>query len=262
MSQVSFVKDGEFVLVDSNNPLPTVDTFALSVARGAVSGSSWVLKSGRNSDVDTATVPEDIWNGGGPYAGFPLTAPETVQAFSSNASDTGVLTVLYLPTATSTAYIQGTIQLNGTTPVNAAFSAYRVHSAFYDNGATGNLGQITVRWATTTSVVFLVMPIGTNQSYMAGYTVPFGCRGYIYEAFCSIQGAASASVDGALWIRLSGAQYRLRRNFNAASGSAYREKLDGAFVLPAMTDIQMRITNCSANNTPVVGGYSILIVQD
>lgn len=242
-------------------PLPVRDSSALSIAQGNISGSSWVLKSGRNSDIDTATVPEDIWNGGGAYAGFPLTAPETVQAFSSSASDTGVLTVLYLPTATSTAYVSGTITLNGTTPVNAAFSAYRVHSASYSS-VNGNVGEITVRWATTTSVIFIKMPIGTNQSYMAGYTIPFGSTGYIYELFCSIQGSATASVDGALWIRMSGMNFRLRRNFNAASGFAYREKLDGAFVLPAMTDIQMRITNCSANNTPVVGGYTILIVRD
>lgn len=247
--------------ISFNNPLPTVDTFTLSVAQGNVSGSSWVLKSGRNSDIDTATVPEDIWNGGGAYAGFPLTAPETVQAFSSSASDIGVLTVLYLPTATSTAYITGNITLNGTTPVNAAFSAYRVHSAYYTSAA-GNVGEITVRWATTTSVIFVKIPIGTNQSYMAGYTIPFGSTGYIYEVFCSIQGSATASVDGALWIRLNGMQFRLRRNFNAASGFAYRERLDGALVLPALTDIQMRITNCSANNTPVVGGYTILVVQD
>lgn len=248
--------------ISFDNPLPVVDTFALSVAQGNVSGSSWVLKSGRNPDIDTATVPEDIWNGGGAYAGFPLTAPETVQAFSSSASDTGVLTITYLPSATATAYVQGSVTLTGTTPVDFPFTAYRVHSAFYTDGVSGNIGEITVRWKVTTSVVFLKLPIGTNQSYMAGYTVPFAATGYIYDVFCSIQGSATASVDGALWIRLSGAQYRLRRNFNAASGFAYRESLDGRLVLPALTDIQMRITNCSANNTPVVGGYTILIVRD
>lgn len=243
-------------------PLSVRDSSALSIAQGNISGSSWVLKSGRNPDVDTATVPEDIWNGGGAYAGFPLTAPETVQAFSSSASDTGILTITYLPSATATAYIQGSVTLTGTTPVDFPFTAYRVHSAFYTDGVTGNIGEITVRWKITTTVIFLKIPIGTNQSYMAGYTVPFGSRGYIYEVFCSIQGSATASVDGALWIRLSGAQFRLRRNFNAASGFAYRETLDGRLVLPALTDIQMRITNCSANNTPVVGGYTILVVQD
>ena len=294
--KVEFGDDESATQVSTTNPLPTIDSlvlakvtqlydltvaqqtalntttllnapainvrdyeFSLLVAQNRIQGHSWVLKSGKNPDVDTATVPEDIWNGGGAYAGFPLTAPETVQVLSSSASDVGVLTILYLPTSTSTAYVTGTVTLNGTTPVNASFSAYRVHSAFYTD-STGNIGDITVRWATTTSVVFLRLPIGTNQSYSAGYTIPFGTTGYVYEIFCSIQGGTSSSVDGALWIRNNGAQFRLRRNFDATGGANYRENLGGALVLPALTDIQMRITNCTANNTPVVGGYSILLI--
>lgn len=242
-------------------PLPVRDASALSIAQGNISGQAWVLKSGKNPDVDTATVPEDVWNGGGAYTGFPTTAPEIVQVFSSSASDTGVLTITYLPTATSTAYTTGTVTLNGTTPVDCAFSAYRVHSAFYTSVA-GNVGEISIRWKVTTSVRFVKMPIGTNQSYVAAYTIPFGTTGYLYEVFCSIQGGTTASVDGALWIRMNGMQFRLRRNFTVQNGSFYRENLNGAFVLPALTDIQVRITSCTSNNTPVVAGYTILLVQD
>lgn len=236
--------------------------FDLLVAQDRIAGHSWVLKSGKNPDVDTANVPEDIYNGGGKYTGFPLTAPEVLQVFSSSALDTGVLTITYLPTATSTAYVEGTVTLNGTTPVDCAFSAYRVHSAYYTGASTGNAGEITVRWKVTTSVIFLKIPIGTNQSYSAVYTIPFGATGYLYEVFCSIQGGIAASVDGALWIRMNGMQYRLIRNFVAQTGSLYRENLNGAFVLPALTDITVRITSCTANNTPVVAGFTILVVQN
>jgi len=251
--------------ISIDNPLPVnAEDIGLSVARGQVDGASWVLKSGRNSVVGTATVPEDIWNGGGAYAGFPLTAPEIVQVFSSSASDTGVLTLLYLPTATSTAYVSGTVTLNGTTPVDCSFSAYRVHSASYNNGSatTGNVGEITVRWKVTTAVVFCKMPIGTNQTYAAGYTIPLNPTGYLYEVFCSLQGSATASVDGALWIRMNGMSFRLRRNFTAATSAAHTENLQGRLTLPALTDIQIRITVCSANNTSVVGGYSILLIEN
>jgi len=247
------------------NPLPVnAEDIGLSVARGQVEGASWVLKSGRNSDIDTATVPEDIWNGGGAYTGFPLTAPEIVQAFSGSVSDTGVLTILYLPTATSTEYVSGTVTLNGTTPVDCSFSAYRVHSASYNNGTatTANVGEITVRWKVTTAVIFVKMPIGTNQSYAAAYTIPFGHTGYLYVVFCSLQGSATASVDGALWIRVNNMSYRLRRNFTAATNAPHTENLQGRLTLPALTDIQIRITVCSANNTSVVGGYTILLLQN
>lgn len=238
--------------------------FDLLVAQGRITGHTWQLKSGRNPNVSTGTVPEDIWNGGGVYTGFPLASPEVVTVLSSNAGDTGTLTITYLPTATSTAYVTGTVTLNGITPVDCAFSAYRIHSAFYNTTAsdlTGNVGEITVRWKVTTSVIFLKMPVGTNQTYNAGFTIPFGCTSFFYEVFASIQGGSASAVDGAIWIRLSGQSFRLRRNWSCTHDAPYRENLAGEFTLPALTDIHMRVTNCNTNNTPVIAGYTLLIIQ-
>ena len=45
--------------------------FTLEVSRGAVNGWSTRRKFGRNADVDAGSTPEDVWNGGGVYTGFP-----------------------------------------------------------------------------------------------------------------------------------------------------------------------------------------------
>ena len=238
--------------------------FPLAVAQGLVAGHSWVSKSGKNQDIDTASVPEDIWGGGGVYTGFPTGAAEVLQAVSDSASDTGTLTILYLPSATATAYLTATVTLNGLTPVDFGVSGIRVHSANYSDGtATGfNVGHITVRHKVTTSNVFLYMLPNSNQTYCSAYTVPFNCTGYIYSIFSQIQDGATGTIEGCLWTRLNGTGPRLRRNFVAAQGADYNSYLGGALSFPALTDIIIRVTSASANNTIVLGGYDLLLVNN
>lgn len=246
------------------NLLTTDRDFLLVVAMGLVSGWSLVLKSGRDPDIDTGSVPEDIWNGGGVYTGFPTGAPEELQVVSSSASDTGVLTVLYLASPTSTSYQSASVTLQGTTPVNTGITAYRVHSANYSpsvNPSTGfNQGTITVRHRTTISNVFLVMPIGTNQTYMSGYTIPAQCTGYLLKAQWVTSNAGTGSFsDVAFWIRNFNSSPRLRRNSTVSFGGTTKDSISGGLLLPALTDIIPRVNTSSANNAIIVCSYDILL---
>jgi len=236
----------------------------IAISRGLFEGYSIVQKFGRNGDIDTASVPEDIWNGGGAYAGFPTGAPEEFQVFSSSASDTGVLTFTYLPTTTSTAYVTATVTLNGTTPVNTGVTGYRMHTAQYNNGAatTFNVGTITVRHRTTTANIFCVMPIGRSQTNVAAYTVPFGYTAYIKRLFCRVIGATTGTVDGAVWVRVAGMSPRLRRPFTAATADAFEETPYGGIAISAQSDIQVRISSASANNLDVIAGYDIILIKN
>lgn len=238
--------------------------FNLLVAQGRIQGHSWVAKSGRNADIDTASIPEDVWGGDSVYTGFPTGAAEIITAVSDNVGDTGILTITYLASFTSTAYQTATITLTGTTPVDFAISAVRVHSAQYSTGVatTFNLGNITIRHKVTTTNVFLILEPGTNQSYSSGYTVPYNSNGYLYDLFSQIEDGNTGSVEGCLWTRLYGLSPRLRRNFVASQGADYWINMHGSLSFPALTDIIIRVTFCAANNTIVLGGYNLLVVQN
>lgn len=236
----------------------------LLIASGLIDGYSVVQKFGRNQDIDTASVPEDIWNGGGTYAGFPTGAPEVFEAFSSSASDTGVLTITYLPTTTSTAYVTTSVTLQGTTPVSLVVSGYRMHTARYASGAatTFNVGTITVRHVSTTANIFCVMPIGRSQTNVAGYTVPFGYTAKIVRLFCRVIGSATGTVDGAMWVRTNGGSPRLRRPFTAGNSAPFEETPYGGISVEQQSDIQVRISAASANNLDVIAGYDIILIKN
>lgn len=234
------------------------------IAEGFYNGRSIVAKFGRNSDIDTASVPEDVWNLGGTYTGFPTGAAEEFQVFSSSASDTGVLTFTYLPSFTATEWLTATATLNGTTQVNTGVSGVRCHTMRYDTGddTTFNVGDLTLRHRTTTSNVFLTIPIGRSQSNNAAYTIPFGSRGFIKRVFARENSNVTGFVEGALWLREYQASPRLRRPFACGAESPFEEVIYGGLELPALTDIHVRILSASANNMAVVAGYDIIVVPN
>lgn len=63
--------------------------FGTEVSRGLYSGYEIVRKFGRNTDIDTTTTPEDVYNGGSVYTGFNATANENIEAFSASGNDVG-----------------------------------------------------------------------------------------------------------------------------------------------------------------------------
>ena len=221
-------------------------------------------KFGRNPDIGTGTVPEDIWNGGGVYTGFPTGAPEEFEVFSSSASDTGVLTFTYLASSTSTAYATATVTLNGTTPVATGITGYRMHTARYSSGsATGfNVGTITLRHRTTTANVFCVMPIGRSQTYVSAYTVPAGSTAYVRRLFLRATGTTTITVQGALWVRALGESPRLRRPIVATNTDDFEEEPYGGLAVSEGSDIVLRIVSSSNNNVDVSGGYDVLLIKN
>lgn len=243
--------------------------FETNLVEGKVAGYSIVNKFGRNSDIDTSSVPEDIWNGGGVYAGFPTgTTGETLVVFSNSASDTA------LGIGARTIRVAGLDQnynsqtelfvLNGLTPVTGTKLFTRAHSASVLTAGSNdfNIGNISVRHSITTSNLFMFTPIGTNQSNVAGYTVPAGKTAYMRKIFGSIRGGTSATVDGSIWLREFGAAPRLRRPFSFSTNAQLNDVVYGGLVFNAKTDIQIRITSASVNNLDVTAGYDLILVDD
>lgn len=236
----------------------------LEIAQGKFLGVEVVSKFGRNTDIDTASVPEDIWGNGSTYTGFPTGSPETIQLFSSSASDTGTVTFQGLKTSSSTELEAETVTLSGTTPVNSVNTWYRVHTARYSSGAatTFNVGTITLRHTTTTANVFLLIDIGTSQSYSTGFTIPAGKTGYLTEYSASLQGSATGVIDLSLWVRTFGGSPRLRRPFTVAQNAPVNYKVASAIILTEKSDIIIRATASSTNNLSILAGYDIYLVDN
>jgi hypothetical protein len=78
------------VVVNSSGAL-LVSDYGTEVAQGKFSNVAIRTKSGRNSDIDTNTTPEDVWNGGGLYTGFNCTVAERLSFVSASALDVGSL---------------------------------------------------------------------------------------------------------------------------------------------------------------------------
>jgi len=257
--------------VDFSHPMPVgVSTLTPSqmMALGRSPYPSFgftVAKFGHNPDIDTATVPEDIWAGGGVYTGFPTGAAELVEVFSSSASDTGVLSISGLDG--DYAITTASVTLQGTTPVTIPTTLWkRMHTANYDsgNGTTFNLGTITVRHKTTTANVFCQMPVGTSQTQMGGYTIPAGYTGLLVRAQLLVRAliGAVSYADGFFWIRAFGASPRLRRPFSGGNGIPYMDVIDGGIQLAEKTDIIPRIIACGQNNTDVTVNYDLIVVRN
>ncbi len=241
-------------------------TFEIEVGKGAVKNTSWILKDGINFDVDTGSVPEDIWDGGGVYSGFPTGAAQQFVAVSTNAGDTGTLTFYYLESATSTEYKTKTVTLNGTTPVLTGVSGIRCNYGFYQHASSGtafNLGEISLYHQVTTANVFFRMPIGYSQSYCSGVTIPKANIGYVFSATSSIRGTGTTAqyADAIIWTRRFGGSPLLRNAYTLTNNTPYIELLEYAFAIPENTDFIPRVLAVSTNNSVIQASYRLLLLK-
>ncbi len=257
-------KQDEIILNQINGRQINKDYF-VAVSLGLVSEVSRVYKSGKNPAIVSGSVPESVWNGGGLYTGFPTSGFGNLQVLSSSAADIGTLTITYLPTSASTAYVTENIPVNGIVPTNTAITAYRVHTAFYSSTANTstqfNVGTITVRYTANPAVVFLAMPAGTNQSYMAGYTVPAGRLALLSPTIWRASlGQSGASMECVMYLRELGQAPRLRRNVSPTIGGEFSERYSGGILLQPLTDIMPTVrTYTSGTAATIEASYEILI---
>lgn len=235
--------------------------FNLMVAEGLYQNRSTVTKDGINFDIDTASVPEDINNEGGVYAGFPTGAVEAGQVVVAGA-DTGTVYYFYLESSADTDYKFGSIAVAGAGTYALGHNIYRCNFAYYETASATafNVGDITIRNTPTTANVFVVIPAGYSQSFCSAYTVPAGSKAYINRFTGNMRGATSGSMDGVFWYRELNKSPRYRFPFELQFGTLYFDDVDYLISIPAGTDIVPRIIASSANNLVAKFNYRIIKV--
>jgi hypothetical protein len=249
-------------------PAISLNNTPADIAAGLVAGRKLVNVYGRNFDIDTGSVPEDLWNGGGLYTGFPVTgSAETLSIVSSSTDDdsagTGARTLKIHGLNSDYEEINETVTLDGTTPVTTVATFWRVFYAEVLTAGSGgfNAGTITANHSTTTANVFFVMPVGRNRSNIAVYTIPAGYTGVLESLGVWIRSAVTAlSADGELMIRPYGQAAQMRHPWACNNTTPFGVRPAGGLVLSEKSDITIRVSATSANNMDIVGAFDIELI--
>jgi hypothetical protein len=253
-------KNARFVPIILEDAMPYDEQLAL----GLIPNAYAVEKFGRNLDVDTGSVPEDVWNGSQIYTGFQVGGAVVSEVVSDSAGDTGTVYIQGLRTPTSLDYETASYTLAGLTPVPVG-SWWRANTGRYDSGddTTFNVGTITVRETATPANIFIAMPIGTSATTIGCWTVPFGSKAVLRKLSVEVSRAsASATIKGALWVRPINESPQYQFQFVRGNSVATESFVPNpGLVFLAQTDIAVQITESSANNIEVLARFGLAVYK-
>jgi hypothetical protein len=249
---------------DSDTTVVRPLDFNLMVAEGLYQNRNNTIKDGFNLDIDTGSVPEDITNEGGTYAGFPTGAVEAGEIIVAGA-DTGTVYYSYMAASTDTDYTFASKAVAGAGTYSLGHNIWRCNFAYFiaSSATATNVGDITIRNTVTTTNVFCVIPATYGQTYCSAYTVPAGSSIYLDRITGSLRGSTSGSLDGFFWYRDStSGGFRLRFPFELQYGGLYFDDVDYLIKIPAGVDFIPRVVTASTNNLQAKISYRIIKVKE
>jgi len=237
------------------------------VAEGRMDGRSYVHLYGRNPSVSSGTVPEDVWNVGGVYAGF-STEVETLSIVSTSTADdivgTGTRTVRVYGLDANYDAQEEDVDLDGTTPVttvNTYLRCWKVLGIASGTGGT-NAGDITINHSTTTANVFGKILAGKNTTHQCIYTVPAGFTAYVvsYEAAMLDNGSNRSIMTG--YSKDNNGNELEIRPFIITTTYNSSFHIHGGLPIPEKTDLAMRVSSVSGSNADITGSFEIRQVRN
>jgi len=252
---------------DTANSLLTIistlipKNYFFEISKGNIPGSSTITKFGLNDDVDTGTLPEDLWGINGTYV-QPTTA--RIHNFvSTSASDT--MTILIRGINDSFNAVSETITMNGLTNVPTVNSYVHIH-LLQNTGSTNNIGVITGT-AITDGTVTINMPIGFNQSVSTIYMVPVGYKGYIVRVRGKMTNpVANSGATIQLLNKPFGGVFQLKTQMGLNNSGTSFIELDYTnstpFIVQGKSMTKLTVLNVTNSNTSAEGEYDLILVQD
>lgn len=223
-----------------------------------------VAALGTNPGIDTGTVPEDMWPGGGLYPW--MTGATALEMVSTSASDSaaGVGARAVAWNLLNTSYVEAPIiaATNGLTPVPVssalATQFFRVNpSGIVSAGSTEvNVGDIILRDAGG-GTIRAIIPAGSGQTQQAVYTVPAGWAMQLLTillGYNRVQNVAR-SATFAHYARSSLGFYRLSNELSVTNEQPFQlETVPGA-LLAEKTDFSIRCTFVADNDSNLSGSF-------
>ena len=247
--------------------LPPED-YLVEVSRGNVPGASCILKFGMNEDIDTGSIPEEVWSYGGAYT-FP-TAAAIVRVTSTSAADTsagtGARTITVEGLDSNYAEVSVDVTMNGLSNVDTTQTFIRVHRAFVKTAGTSeyNVGGIRIVHQGTGTPVVAEIPATYGQTEMAIYTIPAGKSGYLTSFSGSItkKNAGIATIE--LWQRDAVSPVRkLQSSMSVSVDGTTTYSKDFSFKkFTEKTDIYVRCSYVSANDMSVFSNFGLILIDD
>jgi hypothetical protein len=272
--------NGSFV-----NVLTTVDgnlkisdgSSGLEIAKGNVTGHSFVHKFGRAPDFDTADGEVTIWDGAEDGTAWELmryvySTSADIDSISSSAADTQDITITGLDTNWES--VTQTITLTGQTRKALDTNLIRVFRAFNNSSTafTGHVfvyknGALTAGVPNTNADIRLVLQPENQQTEMAVYSIPAGYTGYVRDWYASSSGAnKNSNFPIRLYARNFGKVFRLKHSSALSDNgtSAYQHKYEEPEVFAEKTDIEMTCEMLAVGGTgaSISGGFDIVLVEN
>jgi hypothetical protein len=240
--------------------------FYTAVGLGMVPGVRRVAALGNNPDIDTGTFPETVWTGGGLYPW--MTAATSLEIVSTSASDAavgvGAITVLINGLDINYVEVAQTITLNGLTPIAIPIQLFRINNALVmTSGSTQtNVGDINIRDAGAGTVRGII-PAGYGITRQAVYTVPAGFTLSVHSILGSmVRSGASSSATIATFFRSLAGTYRLPLEFSISDTVPYRHEGIPGIISTEKTDVALRCTFVSANNTALTAAFLGILIAN
>lgn len=241
------------------------------VARGNVTGASFVSKFGRNEDVDV--TEEIIAFNGGSVTPFPTSAG-TIEAISSSTDDaaagTGARKIIVQGLDENWLEVEEELTMNGTSASTASTNQFiRVNRVYvseagsYSSIAGSNVGNISVRFSSAGSV-FVVVAAGSGQSESSVYSVAADKHCYLKYFRLNVASTKTATIkfykrENADDVTVPVSSPRLLRGFGGVAGQQDSDyELTVSF--PGKTDIY--ITGANGTSTEISASYDLIKIQN
>jgi hypothetical protein len=238
--------------------------FLTAAFLGKIPGVRRVVFSGYNNDVDTATVPEDVFPALATGTIPRVTVAESWEIVSSSANDTaagtGARTVTITTVDGSYNEVTQTVTLNGATAVALTGTHLAANASVVATAGSGgvNEGLLTIRVAGG-GAARAYLSAGDGVLNQCKYTVPAGHTLEIYTAVVGL--TTSAGTENARFVLLAtdaptGRQRNtVRLPLFAGGTSMFQLQVGGGQapfgILPEKTESQVRVVAVSQNNTMV-----------
>lgn len=262
--------------VDDTTPINVTPTpvtnndFFLETAEGNVVDHSPITKFGYNSDIDTGSTPEDIWNQGGLYVAPTTARVHDIVSTSVNdtSAGTGARTVFIIGIDGSYNRVTETITLNGTSNVPTVNSYLHIHLMQVTSVGTTEVNQgVITATAQTDGTVTCSISTGDGQSASTIYLVPVGYRAFIMRIRARMNNpTANSAAEISVFTKPFGMGYQLKTRIGLNnSGNSFVE-LDytgsSPYIVPEKSWLRLRCTSVTNNNTIIEGEYDLIVIKE